>query len=242
MSTKKNSKTKIMKKKTRSNIKFAIAIGIVAMVTGIKVWSLWFGKDNPETGLQYVATLAGSGKTETGATNSVMFLGDSITAREDWNVLFGVSHIINAGISGNTTDDVLGRMDPLLESKPRKIFLMIGINDLLRGKDVPYILENYKKIVNQIKLESPDSEVYIQSVLPINNDITKYGKVDSRKIIALNYQLNLLAEENGKIFINLYPYFCGFDNKLYAKYTSDGVHPNAYGYAAWKDLISPYAK
>ena len=227
-----------MKKK----IEFGIAIGIVVFVTALTTWSLWFGKNNPQTGIQRAASLAGRGKLDVNTENKIVFLGDSITAREDWNVLFGVSNIVNAGISGNTTDDVLTRLDAAISSKPKKIFLMIGINDLLRGKDVPYVLANYGIILNKIKAESPDTTIYVQSVLPINNGISTQGTVDSQKIITLNTQLKGLADRGGEFFIDLYPYFCGADNKLYTKYSKDGVHPNAYGYRLWKSLIKQYLR
>jgi len=185
--------------------------------------------------------MAGWGKS-TNSANDYMFLGDSITAREDWNVLLGVTYVMNAGVSGNTTDDVLARLDPLLTTKPKKIFLMIGINDLLKGKDVPYILANYETILDRIRSASPDTVIYIESVLPINNDISQLGIVDDQKITALNGELKSLADGKSEIFIDLYPSFCGSDHKLYTKYTNDGVHLNANGYAVWENLIVPYVK
>lgn len=228
----------MMKKK----FEFEVAITIVVAVTLLAVWSAKFGSDNPQTGIQRIASLAGRGGLKASPSGSIVFLGDSITAREDWNILFGVSNIVNAGISGNTTDDVLARLDLVLSAKPKKIFLMIGINDLLRGKDVSNVLANYGTILNKIKAESPDTGLYVQSILPMNNDISKQGIADSQKIISLNDQLKALTGKNGAIFIDLYPYFCGLDNKLYVKYAKDGVHPNAYGYLLWKSLIKQYLK
>jgi lysophospholipase L1-like esterase len=235
-------KHKKMRKKIRKKIEFGIAFGIVAVVTVTAIWSVRFGNDNPQTGLQHVTSLVERNKPKADTSNAIVFLGDSITAREDWNVLFGVSNIINAGISGNVTDDVIVRLDPVISVKPKKIFLMIGINDLLRGKDVSYVLANYGLILNKIKAETPDTLIYIQSVLPVNNDISQYGTVDAQKIIALNGKLKVLAAGEGSFFIDLYPHFCGADNKIYLKYASDGVHPNANGYASWKSLISQYVK
>ncbi|MCX6761546.1 MAG: GDSL-type esterase/lipase family protein [Candidatus Moranbacteria bacterium] len=226
----------------KNKIRIEIIIGLIVAIAVSIGWSAWFGTKNPQTGFQRIASIVGGGKLKPGVTPEIMFLGDSITAREDWNVLFKSSNIMNAGISGNTTDDVIARLDSVLQAKPKKIFLMIGINDLLRGKNILYILANYGTILNKIKLDSPGALVYIQSVLPINNDISTQGTVDGQKIIALNNQLKALADKNGEIFIELYPYFCGADAKLYLKYTNDGLHPNAYGYMLWKDLIGQYLK
>lgn len=217
-----------------------LAIGIAIILVIIIGGSVWFGYQKPQTVWQDIVSRVGFGKPEADAGSKIVFLGDSITFLEDWNVLFGVSDIANAGISGNTTDDVLGRLDSVISSKPQKLFLMIGINDFLKGKDVSAVLANYAKIVQEIRLQSPHTTLYIQSVLPVNNDVLQYGTVDSQKIIDLNTQLKVLAAKNRILFIDLYPYFCGSDNKLYAWYSKDGLHPNSHGYATWKDLIAAY--
>lgn len=229
-------------KKNNKKIKIGFAIGIIIILVAIIGGSIWFGYQKPQTVWQDLLSRAGYGKPEKDAASKIVFLGDSITFREDWNVLFGVSNIANAGIPGNTTDDVLSKLDLVIRSKPQKLFLMIGINDLLIGKDVSAVLANDEKIINEIELKSPDTVVYIQSILPVNNDISKYGVVDSQKIIELNNKMKLLADGKKIFFIDLYPYFCGSDNKLYARYAKDGLHPNSHGYAVWKNLIAAYIK
>ena len=72
----------------------------------------------------------------------IIFLGNSITDYCEWSELFQNSKIKNRGISGDVTDGVLERLDEVTESKPSKIFLMIGINDLSRGKSEEYIFNN----------------------------------------------------------------------------------------------------
>jgi lysophospholipase L1-like esterase len=192
--------------------------------------------------MQYINLLAGRGKMEADAPSRIVFLGDSIIAMENWNVLFRVSHIANMGVSGNTTDNVMARLDGAISSKPQKLFLMIGVNDFLQGRDVAYVEKNYGTILDKIRLESPKTMVYVQSVLPVNNDILKYGQVDSQKIIDLNSRLKLLADGKKIFFIDLYPNFCGPDNKLYLEYSADGIHPNSHGYAVWKNLIEQYVE
>lgn len=229
------------KDKIKIKNEFIIALLIVLLATFLILWSIWFGRNHAETGLQQVATIFRQGQLNSQAGEFV-FLGDSLTAREDWNVLFGINNILNAGQPGDTTDDVLARINLDLTAKPQKIFLMIGINDLLRGKDVPYVLANYYKIINRIKLKYPDTKIYIQSVLPVNNNISQMGIIDSEKVIILNSKLNSLADGRKIFFINLYPNFCGADNQMYVQYTNDGVHLNAAGYAVWKNLITAYVK
>lgn len=233
------------KNKTEKKKKIAEWIGVIVVilaVTGLSIWSAWFGYDHPQTGLQRAVSSMGLARPTEEAAGKIVFLGDSITAREDWNVLLGRRDILNAGISGNTTDDVLVRLDEATKGQPQKLFLMIGINDLLRGRSVSYVLDNIGKILEGIRIESPRTTVYLESVLPVNNSLSakQYGTVDSQKIVSLNAKLDELARQQGIVFIDLYSHFCGADNQLYVSYSQDGLHPNARGYSQWRGIISPY--
>lgn len=228
------------KKENNTIIKVRLILGVCIILLVIIDGSMWFAYQKPQTVWQDMSSRIGYGKPSVDTASKIVFLGDSITYLEDWNVLFNTSDIANAGISGNTTEDILKRLDGVLETKPQKLFVMIGINDLLRGKDVSAVLANYEAIVREIHSQSPRTIVYIQSVLPINNDILKSQSVDSQKIIDLNSSLKVLADKDSMVFVDLYPYFCGPDNKLYARYAKDGLHPNSYGYAIWKKVIAAY--
>src|SRR5690606_12338396 len=62
----------------------------------------------------------------------IVFIGNSITFWADWQELLKTSHVKNRGIPGDISFGVLERLDEVIEGKPRKIFIMIGINDLAR--------------------------------------------------------------------------------------------------------------
>ncbi len=69
----------------------------------------------------------------------VLFAGDSIThgnVQPNWTLLveekLGETYqYVNGGINGNTTTDVLARMDEMLECKPSVVTLMIGNNNAM---------------------------------------------------------------------------------------------------------------
>nr|WP_313770070.1 GDSL-type esterase/lipase family protein [[Scytonema hofmanni] UTEX B 1581] len=83
--------------------------------------------------------------------SDIIMLGDSITDEGEWTELLGLN-VKNRGISGDTTERILHRLDSILESKPKQVFLMIGINDLMNdGKSVTVTLEQYKKILREFK-------------------------------------------------------------------------------------------
>ena len=224
-------------------IRSEIAVGIILILSVLIGGFVWLGSKNSQADLgnnKYAYTYTACDKSQGEVPDSIVFLGDSITALNDWNSLLKYPCIINAGIPGNTTDNIKSRLDAAISIKPQKLFLMMGINDLLRGKDVSYVLTNYEITLNDIKMQLPGTKIYMQSVLPINNDISKIGKIEPQKIIELNTKLKELAEKNKIQFIDLYPFFCGADNKMYKEYAYDGVHPSPAGYAVWKNLIEKY--
>ena len=61
----------------------------------------------------------------------IVFLGDSITARFEWQEYFSDLTVTNRGIDSDVTEGVLNRLDTVENQHPQKIFLMIGINDIM---------------------------------------------------------------------------------------------------------------
>ena len=177
--------------------------------------------------------------------NEIIFLGNSITDYCEWAELFQNPNIKNRGISGDVTDGVLERLDEVTESQPAKIFIMIGINDLSRGKSEEYIFNNYKKIINRIKKETPKTKIYIESILPVNEARGKYKNHTNKteNVISLNKQLKTLAEETDNAqFIDLFTAFADKNQRLAFKYSLDGLHLNGDGYLVWKSIIDQYVK
>src|SRR6185312_7540851 len=65
--------------------------------------------------------------------HATVFLGDSITAFQDWQSSFPGRQIQNLGRPGQTTAQILSRMKQVEEQQPRALFLMAGVNDALQG-------------------------------------------------------------------------------------------------------------
>jgi lysophospholipase L1-like esterase len=125
-----------------------------------------------------------------GEQKEIIFLGDSITAKCEWSKLFSNPFVRNLGISGDKTDGVLSRLSEVTKSKPTKVFIMIGVNDIRSKVSDSTIIKNYVHFFDKIKLESPNTKVYLQSILPVNNDIGA-SKTTNERVNKLN---NLLKE------------------------------------------------
>ena len=166
----------------------------------------------------------------------IIFLGDSITDRCEWGELFLNAFIRNRGLSGDKTEGVIDRLTEVTESKPDKIFIMIGVNDLRHNVSIEEIIENYKRILLKIKLDSPQTKIYIQSILPVN-ELVGQPKTTSEEIAKLNAKIEILADQFDISYLNIFSSLVDDFGRLDKKYTEDGLHINGEGYSVWKTLI-----
>lgn len=173
----------------------------------------------------------------------IIFLGDSITDGCEWSELFGNKKVKNRGISGDVTQGVLDRLEEVTESKPQKVFLMIGINDLAKGQTAEYVINNTQHIIGRIQEASPKTKIYVQSLLPVNDYFGKFSGHTSKNeaVRAVNLALQKRAGGN-VIFINLHEKFLDGEGKLSLAYTNDGLHLNGNGYRLWKESIEGFVK
>jgi lysophospholipase L1-like esterase len=169
----------------------------------------------------------------------IIFLGNSLTAYVDWYELLGNTKVRNRGISGDITFGVLERLDEVIEGKPAKVFILIGINDISRSIPDSVVLKNYNNIITTIKKESPRTKVFFQTIMPVNNEFPAKNQFNKdTRISWLNDQIKLLGKQENFTVIDLHPHFLGADMKLDKRYTEDGLHLNAEGYKLWAKILN----
>nr|WP_314561140.1 SGNH/GDSL hydrolase family protein [uncultured Capnocytophaga sp.] len=172
----------------------------------------------------------------------IVFIGNSITNGAEWAELFPQKHVKNRGISGDTSEGVYDRLDPVVKGKPAKIFILIGINDISRGIKVENIVMNMRRIVEKIQTESPKTKIYIQSILPVNPDFEMFKTHMKPQLIQeINLHYQNIAQEYKVKYIDIYSHFLekGTD-KMNKNYTNDGLHLLGEGYLLWREIIKPY--
>lgn len=176
------------------------------------------------------------------SSKDIIFLGNSITDGAEWSELFTNRHVKNRGISGDTTWGVYDRLQTILKGKPKKIFLLIGINDIGRGQDNEYVLEGIHRIVKRITTDSPHTKLYVQSILPVNPVFGKFNGHTSQwqRIPKINESLREMAKKEKITYIDLFSSFTDSEGKLKTDYSNDGLHLLGKGYELWKEIILPY--
>jgi len=167
-------------------------------------------------------------------SNSIIFLGNSLTDNCEWHELFNNCNVKNRGIAGNTTSTILHRLPKIIESKPSKIFLLIGVNDLFKRVAFDTILSNYKNIIQQIKNEIPNTKLFVQSILPIDE---KVYDLKNDSISIMNSKIKELCQKNNIQYIDLHPLFLTKEGKFDTTLSFDGLHLSGKEYMILKNEI-----
>ena len=171
----------------------------------------------------------------------IVLMGDSIT--EFWkttdNTFFQNTTLINRGISGQTTSQMLLRFrQDAINLKPEIIVILAGINDIAENTG-PISLENILgNILSMAELAKTNNiKIVLSSVLPANKFPWRPDLQPAEKVIELNAMIEKYCQENKIPYIDYYSKMVDNQKGLDAKFTNDGVHPTLAGYKIMKPLL-----
>ena len=191
------------------------------------------------------------------ATNSefdLLFLGDSIT--DLWNVeadpqgnpggkrvldkYFGDVKLANFGISGDTTQGVLWRLQngESKGRKPKAVMLMLGTNNT-GGASGAEIAEGLGAIVLQLRNDFPDAKIMLLAIFPRGsgpNDSNRRKCEEANRIIAK------LHDGKHVFFTDINAKFLNERGGLIGFRPNDNLHPVEEGYEIWAAAVAPTLK
>ena len=193
-----------------------IAVG-VALVVIVVIWALW------PSPLSKVTNLRSSGR-------NVIAFGDSLTAGygagagEDYpgklSGLIGET-VINAGVSGDTTEAALARLESdALSRDPRIVIVGLGGNDFLRGVAISSTEQNLHTLIRKIQAAGAMVVVLGYRFPSLSANYEKMYETVARSegcLLVPNLLAGILRDPSLK---------------------SDEIHPNARGYALIADRVS----
>lgn len=179
------------------------------------------------------------------ANDNFLFLGDSITELYPLEEYYDNLPVVNSGISGNKTTDILNNMKTrVYQYNPTKVFLLIGTNDLNSTDEdiVDVTFDNIKEIINEIKENRSNATIYVESVYPVNSVIENNVVTNrtNKKVKELNKKLSNYCDEESCEYINLYDDLIDEEGNLKTEYTEDGLHLNSLGYVVITRELLPY--
>ncbi|MDF2182620.1 arylesterase [Neptuniibacter sp. CAU 1671] len=190
--------------------------------------------------LLFLIVLALTGPVSAG---SLIVLGDSLSAaykmapEQGWVALlekrlqqegYDVS-VTNASVSGDTTQNGIARLKPLLaQNTPDIVVIELGGNDGLRGMPPLLIRRNLQKLIDMA--EDAGAQVLLLGIqIPTN-----YGPAYTRQFTSIYPDL---AEDND---IPLVPFFLQGVALKPELMQQDGIHPNADAQPYLVDAVWPH--
>ncbi len=174
------------------------------------------------------------------------FMGDSLTLGfESYSGIEEAAYFCRTSISVGgvflVEEDGTSLLAKLSASKPKKIYVMLGMNEALKWSNEENIMRKYNSVVDSLKLENPDAVIYIQSMLPISREKEEKSKIDNAFIHHLNENLRKMAEAKHICYVDVYKAVTDSEGYLLDELTSDGVHLGVEGCKRWADYLKTHA-
>ena len=233
-----------MPKPKSTLLRASIALNILLL--GLLLVGLWFGlqfqqqiKDNQANRqARYSAEKESAFAASKLERADVVFLGDSITDAGAWDEYYPGLTVANRGVSSNETSHVAARLDEIVRLRPGKLFLMIGVNDISGGRGEAEIRKDYQAILARLEADLPDTEIYVQSTLPVDAEFWVPGVNEG--VSSLNTWLKNEAEKRGHTYLDVGALFKAQDGSLDRSYSPDGLHLSGPAYAKWRKFLEPH--
>ncbi|MBO5182312.1 MAG: hypothetical protein J6B92_10580 [Paraprevotella sp.] len=165
--------------------------------------------------------------------NSIVFIGNSITNMGAWMEQFGSDPaFLNRGNSGCYSFESLDELESILIGRPAKIFVMVGTNDIGGQTGTPEsIALNARVMIERVKHESPETDIYITSCFPSKN-----GYRNLENLGRTNELLKEVCQETETPYVDLWDDLMGITT---GALSTDNLHINAKGYYIWSKKILP---
>lgn len=176
-------------------------------------------------------------------TNSIFFLGSSLTQNFELVEFLKDPHIKNRGINGDKSTTLLNRLSSIIEGQPKKIFIEIGINDLGLGQTVDNLVYTYKKIIDTLITKCVKTRIYIQSLFPVADEsdmLPNYCSPEMNfKICKVNDFLKQYSIHKKITYIDIHDEL-RLGKELNPEFSLDGVHLTPEGYKVWANVVKKY--
>lgn len=171
------------------------------------------------------------------------------------------AQVINAGVSGNSTTDMLARINSdVLEARSNLVIVMVGTNDMLNSRKMnsyEVYAANLEKIVSILR--DNHAKIVLLSPPPVdslylferhNRDL--FLETPEVKMDSVRHIVKRIATQNNTHFVDIYQKFKDLNlprhnEDLFIMNTNnsgfrDGVHPTRLGYFLIAETVFNYLK
>ena len=181
-------------------------------------------------GLAVVSMLRTSANGNRITEESIVMLGDSITAEAEWHRLLPDEPLVNEGHPGFTTAQLVAVAERVAAADPAMVVVLTGTNDIRDGHPPAWTRRHLEQLIDRIESGS-NATIVVQTVLP---------RADrSAAVQEVNVEIRDLAAARGLRLLDLYGAFDDGTDSLRDRETYDGLHLTVAGYERWADELAP---
>ena len=161
-----------------------------------------------------------------------LFVGDSLTdSLSFYEILEDKNVIAKLGLT------LIGGKDSvnsIVKVNPSNIYLMFGMNDILRKIDGKQFADEYADLIQSIQEKLPEANIYVQSIPPVSPHVKKKKPLlNNENIDKFNEAIITMCKEENINFLDLRPIFEENENLI----EPDGIHLKYNFYKLWLDYI-----
>ena len=178
------------------------------------------------------------------------FVGDSITEGiKLYEVMTNATVVAARGINLDNvfTDDQIRTaqgnstvMGALEAAEPKKIYIMFGANGVGWFTE-QHFTDVYTKFVQAVKEQHPDSQIYLQSILPVTQEFDDSREdISNDKINRYNELVVEIAEEQEVHYLDVASAFKDEKGCLPEDSNGDGMHFGNKYYQKWFDYLKSH--
>jgi len=139
----------------------------------------------------------------------------------------------NRGISGQTSADILSRVDRELDqSQPKAVILMVGVNDIFRGYAPETLRANLEALYE--KIQARQIPLMVLTILPYRG----LSESRAKQIDAINQWIKEYSVSHELGFCDTASAMRSSSDHLKLELTRDGLHPNPEGYHRMAEAIA----
>jgi hypothetical protein len=195
-------------------------------------------------------------KTDTGIFEKVkenyfddaLFIGDSRTVGlSEYSTLKNSTFYADVGL---TIYDIFERQiadldgskvtipEALKAKQFKKIYIMVGINELGTGTTETFV-DEYKKVIDEIQKLQPNSIIFIEGIMNVGKEKSDTDPIfNNINIKDKNDHIAQLADNKSIFFIDVNETITDKSGYLPSKYTFDNIHLKAAYYKIWTEFLT----
>ena len=107
--------------------------------------------------------------------SDAVFMGDSLMLGfQSYAGLPKAAYLCRTSLSVmgvyNTEDDGRSLIDKVKDTNPKKIYVMLGANELITMSNKDAVMDKYSAVIDTLKQDNPEAIIYMHSIFPVTRE------------------------------------------------------------------------